>query len=39
MNDLAAKAPIGSDGLVILPYGKEAERTLENHNIGTSVHG
>ena len=39
MNDLAAKAPVGSDGLVILPYGNGAERTLENRNIGASVHG
>ena len=39
MNELAAKAPIGSDGLVILPYGNGAERTLENRNIGASVHG
>ena len=39
MDELAAKAPAGSDGLVILPYGNGAERTLENHNIGASVHG
>jgi len=39
MNDLAAQAGIGSDGLVILPYGNGAERTLENRNIGASVHG
>jgi len=39
MNDLAAKVPVGSDGLVILPYGNGAERTLENRNIGASVHG
>ena len=39
MNDLAAQAPVGSDGLVILPYGNGAERTLENRNIGASVHG
>jgi len=39
MNELAAKVPIGSDGLVILPYGNGAERTLENRNIGASVHG
>lgn len=39
MNDLAAQVPIGSDGLVILPYGNGAERTLENRNIGASVHG
>ncbi len=39
MNRLAAQAPVGSDGLVILPYGNGAERTLENRNIGASVHG
>jgi len=39
MNDLAARVPVGSDGLVILPYGNGAERTLENRNIGASVHG
>lgn len=39
MNELTAKVPVGSDGLVILPYGNGAERTLENRNIGASVHG
>ncbi len=39
MNKLAAKIAVGSDGLVILPYGNGAERTLENKNIGASVHG
>jgi xylulokinase len=39
MNQLAAQAPVGSDGLVILPYGNGAERTLENRNIGASIHG
>ncbi len=39
MNALAEKAPAGSDGLVILPYGNGAERTLENQNIGASIHG
>ena len=38
MNSLASAAPIGSDGLVILPYGNGAERTLENKNLGASVH-
>jgi xylulokinase len=38
MNDLAARSPVGSDGLVILPYGNGAERTLENRNIGASIH-
>jgi len=39
MNELAANVPVGSEGLVILPYGNGAERTLENNNIGASVHG
>ncbi|MEA3224095.1 MAG: FGGY family carbohydrate kinase [Thermodesulfobacteriota bacterium] len=39
MNLMASKAPVGSDGLVILPYGNGAERTLENKDIGASVHG
>ena len=30
MNALAAEAPPGSDGLVVLPFGNGAERTLEN---------
>jgi xylulokinase len=39
MNTLAQQAPIGSDGLTILPFGNGAERTLENKNIGASIHG
>ncbi|MCJ7776902.1 MAG: FGGY family carbohydrate kinase, partial [Sedimentisphaerales bacterium] len=39
MNRLAESSPVGSEGLVILPYGNGAERTLENHNIGASIHG
>ena len=39
MDQLAAQAPLGSDGLVVLPYGNGAERTLENNNLGASVHG
>jgi xylulokinase len=39
MNALAAEVPVGCEGLVILPYGNGAERTLENRNIGASVHG
>jgi xylulokinase len=34
MNALAAKAPIGSDGLCLLPYGNGAERTLGNRTLG-----
>jgi xylulokinase len=37
MNELALDAPVGSEGLVILPYGNGAERTLENRNIGACV--
>ncbi|MHC4834694.1 MAG: xylulokinase [Planctomycetota bacterium] len=39
MNELASQAPIGSDGLCILPFGNGAERTLGNKDIGASVHG
>jgi xylulokinase len=39
MNELASKAPVGSDGLFVFPYGNGAERTLENKNIGASVFG
>lgn len=39
MNELASEAPVGSEGLVILPYGNGAERTLNNQNLGASVHG
>lgn len=37
MNDLAETAPVGSDGLTILPFGNGAERTLENRDIGGSI--
>jgi xylulokinase len=39
MNDLAATAPIGAEGLVVLPYGNGAERTLDNRNPGASIRG
>ncbi|MBD5368496.1 MAG: carbohydrate kinase [Bacteroides sp.] len=39
MNDLAAKAPIGSAGVTILPFGNGAERVLANREIGCSFHG
>jgi len=38
MNELAASAPVGSDGLLILPFGNGAERVLKNNNIGASIH-
>lgn len=39
MNDIAAQSPIGSDGVVILPFGNGAERVLGNRDIGASMHG
>lgn len=39
MNQLAESVPIGSEGLVVLPFGNGAERTLENNDIGASVRG
>lgn len=37
MNELAAKAPAGSEGLQIFPFGNGAERIFENRNIGASI--
>lgn len=39
INNIASTAPIGSDGLLILPFGNGAERVLENKNIEGSIHG
>jgi xylulokinase len=39
MNNLAVQAPVGSGGLVILPFGNGAERILENRNPGAQIHG
>jgi xylulokinase len=39
LNRAAAGAPVGSDGLIVLPYGNGAERTLGNRNIGSSFLG
>ena len=39
MNDLAMQAPIGSEGLCVLPFGNGSERMLENRNPGCSLHG
>ncbi|MFC1538833.1 xylulokinase [Candidatus Latescibacterota bacterium] len=38
MNEMASNIKIGSDGLIIIPFGNGAERTLENKNIGASIH-
>lgn len=39
MNELAATAPIGAEGLTILPYGNGAERTLKNDDVGAMISG
>jgi xylulokinase len=39
MNDLATQAPIGSEGVTIIPFGNGAERVLENKEIGCSING
>jgi xylulokinase len=35
MNEAASEIPVGSDGLVILPFGNGAERMLENADPGS----
>ncbi|MDR2384253.1 MAG: carbohydrate kinase [Tannerella sp.] len=39
MNELASQAPIGAEGISIVPFGNGAERVLENREAGCSVHG
>lgn len=39
MNELAATAPVGSDGLLVLPFGNGAERVLANRNVGAKLAG
>ena len=39
MNKMIADVPIGSDGVVAIPFGNGAERVLENREIGCSLHG
>jgi len=39
MNELAAQAPIGAEGLVFLPFGNGAERVLENQQTDASLVG
>jgi xylulokinase len=36
MNQLAAQAPIGSNGLLVMPFGNGAERMLNNQILGAS---
>jgi xylulokinase len=39
MDRMAGDIPVGSKGLVVLPFGNGAERTLGNRNIGASIQG
>ena len=39
MNDEAMKAPVGSDGLLIYPFGNGAERVLGNAEPGAEIKG
>lgn len=39
MNDKAANVPIGSEGVLIYPFGNGAERVLENKNPGATIKG
>ena len=39
MDALAEKAPAGSDGLRVLPFGNGAERVLGNRNVGAAFAG
>lgn len=39
MNEEAASAPVGAEGVSVLPFGNGAERTLGDRNPGASLHG
>ncbi|MBK5279995.1 MAG: carbohydrate kinase [Bacteroidia bacterium] len=39
INAIASEAPIGADGLIVLPFGNGAERILENKGVKSSFHG
>lgn len=39
INELAAQAPIGADGLSIFPFGNGAERMLRNREVGCQMLG
>jgi len=38
LNEIASQAPVGSSGIICLPFGNGAERMLENHDIGAHLH-
>ena len=37
MDNYSSRAPAGSEGLLVFPFGNGAERTLENQNIGAII--
>ena len=39
MNDVAASVAIGSDGVVVIPFGNGAERVMENRELSCSISG
>ncbi len=39
INAIASEAPVGSDGLTMLPFGNGAERVLEDKDLSASFHG
>jgi xylulokinase len=39
MNRIATSAPVGCDGLAVLPFGNGSERVLQNRNLHASIHG
>ena len=39
MNDLATSVPVGSEGLLVYPFGNGAERVLENSEPGARISG
>lgn len=39
VNEMAALAPVGCNGISVLPFGNGAERVLENKEVGCSIHG
>ena len=39
VNEMATLAPVGCNGISVLPFGNGAERVLENKEVGCSIHG
>ncbi len=39
LNVLATEAPVGCDGLSVIPFGNGAERIMQNRDVGSSIHG